>query len=168
MSGPWHLCQTHGNQEKSLARKLFAAGTDFFLPLAETKKFVWIEKVKTPETKPLFPNYIFLAGDDARKLAGEAREKICIYPMSAKYEPKLVSELEGFEFSLSRNPRLGMEVLKFFPREHVRVVGGPYMGLQDALYDRDSGEDRVWLSTQLFGQRGAPLEIDRKFIEPWC
>lgn len=168
MTGWWWLCMTHGGKEKPLARKLASARVDYFLPLSEyeVSRNDRGRSYDIKKTRALFPNYIFLNGDDARDVASLAAEKVCIYPVSAKTQTCLQTELESIAIALAVNPALGTESHQFQPNEKVRIIGGLYMGCE-GYFDRKSTHHRVWLMLSIMGRsKGVPLEVPIEFIEP--
>jgi transcription antitermination factor NusG len=166
LTGWWWFCMTHGGKVKALARKLAAARVDYFLPLSEYRilRNDRGRQYEIRKTRALYPNYIFLNGDDAREIASHAAEKVSIYPVSAKFQPRLQIELEHIAKALEVNPALGTSVHDFTKDQKVRVVRGPFMGVV-GYFDYASPRQQVWLRVEMLGQKGLSLEVPVEFIE---
>lgn len=175
MTDHWFLAQVQVQRELSIARELHALSLDYFLPVTQIKIVRHYEgrKHATYQNQVMFSGWIFLNGEESRDRVYRSKYRFGIVPMNEKYEPVLRRELRSFEIALAANPQLGMEPFKFSKNQGVRVTGGPYAGVEgrtDASfrYDRDvpGDETRVWLSAQIMGQKGVPLRIERRYVEP--
>jgi transcription antitermination factor NusG len=175
MTDHWFLAQVQVQRELSIARELSALQLDYFLPITQVKIVRHYEGRKhvTYENRVLFPGWLFINGDESRDRVYRSKYRFGIVPMNAKYEPVLRRELKAFEVALSVNPRLGMEPYKFRKAQDVRIIDGPYAGIDgrtDGNFRYDSevagDETRVWLSADVMGQKGIPLKIERRYIEP--
>lgn len=155
-----HDPRSHG---KKLARELESARADFFLPLhwekCERQDRGRIRLVD--RYSALFPNYVFLNGDDARDVAARSPAKCVIYPVSLKTQPILQRELESLCLALSVDPWLGIGPA-FREGDRVRVKAGPLMGVEGILESRADGH-RVHLNVCMMG-RSVPVEVPEEFL----
>jgi transcription antitermination factor NusG len=122
---PWWVAHTKPNQEKKLAKELKQYDVSHFLPLVEKKTR---KKTKNPRIRPLFPGYVFFAGDhDARRIALETGRIANV--ISILDQAKMANELEQVYLALQSGFTIDpcQHIIK---GEKYRLTTGPGMGLE--------------------------------------
>jgi len=157
---PWWVLYTLSRQEKQLCRLLVAQQQEFFCPTIA-------KRYRSPGGRyrvshlPLFPNYVFLRGEEEKRYQSVATG--CV----SRCLP--VSEPEKFLMDLQQIHQLIQGGLPLTPEEKlqpgmlVRVKTGPMTGLQGSVLER-RGERRLLVCVN-FIQRGASLELGDWEIE---
>ncbi len=149
----WYVYRTKPRVELPVATLLMTLGVDVYLPLLMKNSH---------KSEPFFPGYIFvnLKGDPdyirSRSAPGVQ------YVLLKGAEPTPIDELvvEGVRERVNKlNRRFSPH---FSPEEYVKVVSGPFEGL-DAIYDREldsRGRCRVLLINAFGGKVAAELSTD--------
>ena len=75
VGGDWFVAHTKARNEKALAHDLARRGIDYFLPMVEKVTFSGGRRRRT--MAPLFPSYLFFAGDDAARVDVLATGRLC-------------------------------------------------------------------------------------------
>jgi len=156
----WWVAHTRARHEKALAFDLRALEVSFFLPLVE--KTTRIRGRRFRSMLPLFPGYLFFAGD------GEARYNALVTSHVANVIPvpnqqQLVYELGQIESALKA--RTGLDPFPYLKRgRRCWVRSGPLRGTQGILMER-RGVTRLVLQIQILGQAVA-TEVDPSVVEP--
>lgn len=171
LSARWWLCQTVASREKSLAKSLYEAGCDYFLPMNRVRRRVpWSNHAGASaertviETKPLFPGYVFLNGDSARDTAASwpaSEYQVGIIPVVN--QPKLQGELESIAKALGSDPFLGA-VRGLKKGTWVTIIHGAFQGCIGIVDHEICG--RVFLNCELMGSC-IEVQVDPNFVEPY-
>ena len=156
----WMVLWTKSRQEKALARFLQAKGLNFYLPLIERVTFVRGRKLTS--AVPLFPGYVFLAGNNEDGYAALTTKRVC-QVIKVPDQARLMEELEQIRSALSDGAGLELYPYAVVGRR-CRVVKGPFIGIEGMVTDR-LGPGRLVLQVNIIG-RGASLEIDADILEP--
>jgi transcriptional antiterminator RfaH len=150
----WWVLHTKPRQEKSLARRLFAAHIPFYLPTI-TRRNRFRNRVLCSHV-PLFPGYVFLMADGAERL--RCLETNCV----ARSLP--VPDQDGLWHDLAQVERLiasGEPIdpeTRLIPGAVVEIRTGPLAGLKGRILREASGHRFV---VQVdFIQRGASVLLD--------
>jgi len=157
---PWRVLWTKARQEKAVARQLMARGVDFFFPVVPRVRMIRGRKFRSQ--LPLFPGYVFMAGEREDGFDMISSKRVCqiIEPPD---QSKLIEDLENVRMALA-----GQAPLELYPFAVVgrrcRVRIGPFEGIEGKITDR-LGPDRLVLEIAVLG-RGASLEIDADLLEP--
>ncbi|HEV3436597.1 MAG TPA: transcription termination/antitermination NusG family protein [Gemmata sp.] len=155
MKGRWWVFQTRARAEKSFARLLVKSGTPYFLP---TYVHRWKKSGRTFQSQlPLFPGYVFVAGDnDARSAAFATR--LVVREVPATDHEQLASELVSVHAVLNGGVSARPETS--LPKgQRVVIVEGPYIGIEGKVLDTSEGL-RVCVEVSLLGQ-GVSVGIER-------
>lgn|GEM_PF-4355171 len=165
MTGRFWLVQVRPLFEQRFARDLDSAGVDYFLPMTRIRR-TRIDRGRQrqiTQTRPLFPPYLFvnLAPDDrpdavVRSIASPKLIKI-VNQLQIKHELTQLECALDIDDTLTACPIIR-------EGEGVRVVDGPFIGLQGHAVHQD-GQCRVQFRASLLGQCvEVTVPLDR--IEP--
>lgn len=153
-SSPWWVLYTLARQEKQLCRHLKAIGGSFYCPIVE-KRYRSPGGRSRSSFLPLFPNYVFLRGqDDAR------HDAMCTGCVSRALpvidEGRFTAELRQLHQLIALGIPLTPEE-RLQPGMRVRVKTGPFAGVEGMILKRHG--ERKLLVTVNFIQRGASMEL---------
>ena len=158
----WYAAYTKHQHEKSAADLLQRKGFEVLLPLYRAKH-QWKDRTKTVDL-PLFPCYLFLRANLARKLdilrtpgifwLVENGGHACEVALS---EIALVQKLALNPTAVSPHPSLKRG-------DRVRVHQGPFSGLE-GVFVRIRNQYRIVLSFDLL-QKSVAVEVDISVVEP--
>jgi transcription antitermination factor NusG len=158
----WYAVYTCAHHEKRVAAELCARGVEHFLPLYSSLRR-WKDRRVRLEL-PLFPGYVFV------RIA--LRDRLGVVQIPS------VVRLVGFGGLPATLPDTEMEVLRaglsrsaiatpypFLPvGRRVRIMGGPFAGLEGVLQRRKSNL-RVVVSLNLI-QRSVAVDVDAADVQP--
>jgi transcription antitermination factor NusG len=156
----WYVLHTRSRQEKALETSLHAAGIGCHLPLRRAPRRYGARRGEL--LVPMFPGYLFLWGarddvffaDRTRRVAG-----IIEVTDQATLEWELAGLHRAFVAGAALDP---YEALHQGMR--VRVVSGPFEGLEGVVASRSSPE-RLVLQVRMLST-AASLDIDGEQVEP--
>jgi transcription antitermination factor NusG len=150
----WWLVYTRSRREKDLMRRLFAANVPYYGPTYRRGQRSPNGRIRLVQT-PLFPNYVFLFGDEDSRRA--ALETNCVARIDRIAQgPEFIEELRSLKRVLSGDRPVTPE-LRLEPGEHVAIRSGPFRGLTGTLVNREK-TNRLVVSVN-FIQRGASVEV---------
>lgn len=157
----WTCVRTRPRWEKKFADWLLARRQDFFLPVFRHET-VSGRKRRTSEL-PLFPGFVFVAGDFAKKdfvLAGSVA--YVLKPEGERGAAQLDRELQniwrGLESGLYVAP-----VQNLAAGETCRIVRGPLQGVE-ARFERLGRAGRLLLQVEMMGG-GIAVEVSEDEVE---
>ena len=157
--GPWWVLHTRPRTEKALARKLEAARAPFFLPLHQQQ---WVNKGRRfTSYLPLFPNYIFVRGDDLWSVLPTTNQ--VIRALAVPDQEQLAEELSRVHQLM----QLGLAVApeeRLLPGTPVLIESGPLAGMQGKVL-RHGSRLRFWVEVT-FLQRAVSAEGEGGTIRP--
>ncbi len=159
-AGCWMVLWTKARQEKAVARYLEAVGLEFFLPLVERVTFIRGRKFRS--RVPLFPGYLFLAGEREDGYGAIATKRLC-QVIQVPDQVRLVRELTQIRAALCGGATLELHPFAVVGRR-CRVIKGPFVGIEGVVTNR-LGSSRLVLQVDIICQ-GASLEIDTDLLEP--
>ncbi|MBI3462556.1 MAG: antitermination protein NusG [Planctomycetes bacterium] len=155
----WWAVYTKPRQEKSMARELLAGEQPFYLPLVARRQIIR-GRVRISHL-PLFPGYLFLAGDhEGRLLALQTNRAVCVLPVPDA--STLVQQLSDIRRLLESGMDIERETA-LVPGRRIRVRHGPLAGLEGTIIRRHGG-DRFVVAID-FLQQGASVEISEPCLE---
>jgi transcriptional antiterminator RfaH len=161
VGGQWWLLYTMSRHEKNLMRRLHAAEIPFYAPLVKLCKRSPGGRMRTTYA-PLFPGYVFLNGDDARRR--EALASNCVSRcLSVADTGKLVDDLRQIRRLIDADAPL-MPESSLEPGRRIRVCYGPLRGLEGVVVKRH-GQRRLLVAVE-FLQQGASVQIEDCSVEP--
>ena len=159
LNADWWAVYTKARQEKSLARELLAAEQPFYLPLVARRQIIRGRPVLSH--LPLFPGYLFVAGDqESRLVTLKTNRAVCILP---------VPDAEALVYQLSDIRRLlesGIDIVRepvLVPGRRVRICHGPLMGMEGTIVQRQ-GIERFIVSVDSL-QQGASVEMTSAYLD---
>lgn len=156
----WWVLHTKPRTEKTLARKLLSHSVPFFLPVYSKRGR---QKNRTTTSYlPLFPSYLFIAGDDAtRRVALETNH--VVRTIQVVDRDRLVNDLSRiYRLMVSGVPMAPEDRLQ--PGQWVQITSGPLQGLEGKLIRRGT-RDQLIVEVN-FLQRGAAVEVEGWAIKP--
>ena len=156
----WHVLHTRARQEKALAKTLLAAGIEHYLPLVGRVSYRGRRKCIVQQ--PLFASYLFMHGSVEATYFAVATKRVA-NAIRVSDQQRFVQELQQIRLALENRAELSPSRYLEVGRR-VRVVGGPFRGIEGLIEDR-SKVDRLVLQIAALG-RATSLEIDADLLEP--
>lgn len=157
--GQWWVAHTKSRFEKAFAWDLHKRGINYFLPLIQ--RVVYSGGRKRKRMLPLFPSYVFFAGDEKARYEAMRTDRLC-QAIPVKDAAKFVAELDQVERALTQQVEMD-----FYPHaalgKRCRVASGPLQGIEGIVIQRDS-RTKLVLQVSMLGQ-GASLEIAPELLE---
>jgi transcription antitermination factor NusG len=157
----WHALYTKHQHEKTVARNLKSKGFEVFLPLYAVARN-WKDRVKLLDL-PLFPCYVFLKDDLARRL--DILTTPGIYGVvSSGGQPAAIptDEIEAIRQAVGSGANV--EPYPFLRcGDRVRVKCGPLQGIRGVLV-RKKNIYRLVLSVEMLG-KAVGVEVDAVLTE---
>ena len=155
-SWPWWAIYTRSRQEKQLMRRLKEAGVGFYSPMIARRFRSPAGRVRVSHL-PLFPNYVFLRGDN------EARyQAVCTGNVSRCLEvddvPQLVTDLRQIRDLIAIGEPLTPES-RLEPGDRVRVKTGQFAGFEGLIMRRQQ-ETRLIVDVRFMNQGASVLLED--------
>jgi transcription antitermination factor NusG len=159
IGGTWWVAHTRGRHEKSLAQDLLAHAISYFLPMMQ--RTLIIRKRRFQSMIPLFPGYLFFAGDDTARYRALCTSHVAnVIPVVD--QARLVYELAQIERALATPS--GFDPFPYLRRgARCRIVAGPLEGVHGVVERRD-GITRLILQVEMLGQAVA-TQIDPALLE---
>lgn len=156
----WWCLTTTARAEKAVSRRLYAEKVPFYCPTIG-------KRVRSPSGRlresfvPLFPSYLFVAGDESSRTAALRTNKIS--RSQAVADPgQLVQDLRRIYLAIAAGVPLTPEA-RIATGDRVRVRHGPFAGVEGVVLRRE-GKTRLLLSVRFIDQ-GVSLEIDEALLE---
>jgi len=158
-AGQWWVGHTKSRFEKAFAWDMHRRGINYFLPLIRREIYSGGRKRKW--MLPLFPSYVFFAGDEQTHYEALRTNRLC-QAIPVNDRGKFIEELEQVQQAL--NLQVEMD---FYPHaalgKRCRVASGPLQGIEGIVIQRDA-KTRLVLQVSMLG-RGASLEIAPELLE---
>jgi len=159
LADPWWVAHTKARCEKQFAWDLHRRTIPYFLPMVSHSIFSGGRKRRG--MMPLFPSYVFFAGDDSARLAALVTDRLCQVidvPDQQSLKRELAALHQAIESGMTIDPYPFAVV-----GSRCRVRGGPLRGVEGTIIRRD-GVDRLVLEVHMLG-RGALVEIAPELLE---
>ena len=155
----WWAVYTKPRQEKSVAREMLAREQPFYLPLVARRQIIR-GRLRISHL-PLFPGYLFMAGDqEGRLVALRTNRAVCVLPVPDA--TSLVQQLRDIHQLLESGMDIEREMI-LVPGRRVRVKHGTLVGLEGTIIRRQRG-DRFVVAVD-FLQQGASVEISEACLD---
>ena len=156
----WRVIYVRPRCEKKIAEYFTLHNVHHYLPLREETKVYQRRKVKVH--KPVFPGYIFsdYAADD-RVLVLNSHMIVRI--LEVDNQTAFLAALDQIRLALGVDPTLGA-CAAFTAGRAVRIVGGPFRGIEGVVKVLRGGGTRVVLNVEMIGQAVA-VEVERDYLE---
>jgi transcriptional antiterminator RfaH len=156
----WWVLHTKPRQEKAVARSILASQIPFYLPLVKKRTLCGSRRLVSHV--PLFAGYVFMFGSDEERLQSFSTHRVA-HALWVDDQDRLCFDLRQFHQLILTNAPLTIEA-RLTPGMHVRVLRGPFSGLEGVVLKR-RGNTRLLVAVN-FLQRGASVEIDDCLLEP--
>lgn len=157
----WWCIYTMSRREKELMRQLETKQISFYSPIVAKRYRSHSGRLRTSFI-PLFPNYVFLYGDESDRR--EAMTTNCISKCTVIEDPRrLLMDLRQIKEVLDADVPLTAEA-RLEPGNRVRVKSGPFLGYEGNVIRRE-GKTRLLLSIHYLEQ-GVSMELDEALLEP--
>lgn len=156
----WWCVYTLSRREKDLMRRLVASSIPHYGPVVPKRYRSPAGRLRTSFI-PLFPNYVFMLGDDDAKsnaLATGCVSKCDLVTERDQLEADLkqIFHVVGADIPLTPEARL-------VSGNFVRVRSGPFAGYEGTVLRRE-GKTRLLLSIR-FLEQGVSMELDEAVLE---
>lgn len=157
----WWSLYTRSRREKDLMRKLLSWRIAFYCPLIAKRSRSPQGRIRTSFI-PLFPNYVFLLGDNADRYQAMTTNSVsqCV---AVEWPDRFVAELRQIQRAVLDNAPLTPEA-RLEAGQQVRVRSGPFRGYEGTILRRE-GKTRLLLAVR-FIEKGVSMEIDEGLLEP--
>lgn len=161
LTSPWWVLYTLPRQEKLLCRHLKLRELAFYCPVVE-------REYRSPNGRrrrsylPLFPNYVFLRGEDEARV--EALTTRCVsQTLPVADSPSFLAELRQFQRIISK--KISLTVENNPPQgEWVRLTDGPLAGIEGQLHSEE-GHLKFFVILNLI-RFGASIDLQEYKWEP--
>ena len=160
-SRTWWSIYTLSRREKELMRRLTALGIPHYGPVIPKRYRSPNGRLRTSFI-PLFPNYVFMLGDEQARY--QAMTTNCISRCNEiKDREQLTKDLRQVNQVIIAGVALTPEA-RLEAGNWVRVRSGPFAGYEGTVVRRE-GKTRLLLSIQ-FLEQGVSMEMDEGLLEP--
>jgi len=157
---PWWAIYTLSRREKDLMRRLRAMEIPFYCPLIARKTKSPSGRVRKSHV-PLFSGYVFAQGDSEQRL--QILQTNCVSrTLEVDDAAQLLLDLNQIHQLIDAEVPMTVES-KIEPGQPVRVISGPFAGLEGVVLQR-RGVEHLIVSVQ-FLQQGAAVEIEDFQVE---
>lgn len=142
-----------GEEEKFKKKAL-----ELFEPQEGSVKFYYFQRtLKTshgiPYEKPLFPGYLFFQIENLTPRVVQTLKKVegFIRILIDTINPNKIlgPQLEELRLFMTHGEHLGISKVEFLPRQNLRVISGPLMGLEGKVYKVNKKRGRITIITSL-------------------
>lgn len=154
-TAPWWALYTLARFEKKLMRQLLEIEVPFFGPTIARRYKSPQGRIRT-SLEPLFPNYVFIQGDDLVRYNAVCTGSVSRY-MPVADPAQLVEDLRQIRHLILTDAPLSPE-LRLEPGQKVRVKSGIFKGFEGTIIRREN-EIRLLISVRYMG-RGASVALD--------
>lgn len=156
----WWVLHSKPRQEKSLARHLYAAGLEYFLPTVRRRNRLR-GRVVTSQL-PLFTSYVFLHADADERVLALTSNRV-VQSLAVDDQLRLWRDLRQVDTLLSSGAPITPEE-RLAPGDSVEITNGPLAGLSGTIVRTASG--RRFVVRVDFIQQGASVELDDFALVP--
>ncbi len=158
----WLALYTQPHKERFVRDHLLGEGLELYLPEVRNK----VQRSDRPSRRPFFPHYLFLRYPGAERLAAvrwtpglrsivNFGERPALIP--DRVIQHIITRLKTFQWP---------EEEPFKPGQVVRIIDGPFEGM-DAIFDRHlSSKGRVRVFFELVSRMQVSVEMDLKDLLP--
>jgi transcription antitermination factor NusG len=158
----WTVAYCKPRQEKALGWDLCRRDVTYFLPMVIRETSSGGRRRRN--LYPLFPSYLFIAGDEADRLAALRTDRIVKFiEINATEQTNFRREISFLETALHNRP----ESLEMYPRlvpgTWVRIKAGPMKGVEGVVV-HSHNKRKLILGVSVLGV-GATVEIHADLVE---
>lgn len=156
----WWIAHTKSRFEKAFAWDLLQNNVNYFLPLARRVRISGGRKRTI--LMPLFPSYVFFAGDEQARYLALTTHRLCaVIPVTDQEE--LRNELAAIEKAVLQKAELDAYPFAVVGKR-CRVTTGTFEGMEGVVVSRGV-KSKFVLKVSILGQSVA-MEIDADVLEP--
>ena len=157
---PWWAIYTLSRREKDLMRRLRTMEIPFYCPLISRKTKSPAGRVRKSFV-PLFSGYVFAQGNQEQRL--QILQTNCVSrTLEVDDGVQLIRDLSQIHQLIKADVPMSVES-KIQPGQAVRVISGPFAGLEGVVLQR-RGVEHLIVSVQ-FLQQGAAVAIEDFQVE---
>lgn len=161
ISKPWSVAYCKPRQEKKLADDLRQRDIAYFLPMVFRQTSSGGRRRRN--LYPLFPSYVFFAGDDRERIAALRTDRIVqVIDVDAAEQTRFRKEIAALETALQSFP----ESIELYPRlvpgARVRIAAGPMKDVEGVVL-QSQNKRKLWLGVSVLGV-GATVEIHADMV----
>lgn len=162
VSDRWAAAYCKPRQEKALAWDLMRLQINYFLPmvLRETSS----GGRRRRNMYPLFPSYVFFAGDEQQRLRVLKTERVVrLIDVADVEQSQFRKELSSLEKAIECCPGSIELYPRIVPGAVVRIVTGPMKNVEGVVL-KAHDKRKLWLGVSVLGV-GATVEIHADLVE---
>ena len=157
----WSAAYCKPRQEKALAHELCRKQVPYFLPMVLRETISGGRRRRN--LYPLFPSYLFFAGDESQRLAMLKTDRVVRWiEISDAQQPRFRREMQYLQIAVQNAP----ESLELYPRlvsgAAVRVTTGVLKNVEGIII-QSQNKRKLWLGVSILGV-GVTLEIHADFV----
>ncbi|MFO0789223.1 MAG: transcription termination/antitermination NusG family protein [Pirellulales bacterium] len=161
IAAPWSVAYCKPRQEKKLADDLRQRDIAYFLPMVLRETSSGGRRRKN--LYPLFPSYVFFAGEERERLAVLRTDRIVqIIDVGSAEQICFRQEIAALETALEHFP----ESIELYPRivpgARVRITAGPMRDVEGIVL-QSQNKRKLWLGVSVLGV-GATVEIHADMV----
>jgi len=157
----WSVAYCRPRQEKALAADLCRHEVPYFLPMIQRETSSGGRRRQN--LYPLFPSYLFFAGDERERLAALRTERIVrIIEVSKDEQSNFRKEIASLETALRHFPDSIELYPRLVPGARVRITSGPMRDMEGIVLQAQN-KRKLWLGVSVLGV-GATVEIHADLV----
>lgn len=158
----WRVAYLKPRQEKSLAKDLIERGVTYFLPMVLRETSSGGRRRKN--MYPLFPSYLFFAGDEDARLACLRTDRtVQLLEPDGENQRRMREELRSLSLVMDNHPDDVELYNALQPGSHVRVKSGPMRDVEGTIL-KSGSSTKLQLAVTLLGV-GVVVEIHPDLVE---
>ena len=159
---PWSAAYCKPRQEKALATDLCRLDVPYFLPMVQRETSSGGRRRQN--LYPLFPSYLFFAGQERERLAALRTDRIVrVIDVDPAEQTAFRQELASLEIALRHFPGSIELYPRLVPGVRVRITAGPMNDVEGIVLQAQN-ERKLWLGVSVLGV-GATVEIHADLVE---
>jgi transcriptional antiterminator RfaH len=156
----WMALYTQPRSDKLLMRKLFQQEVHFYSPIIE-KKSISPNGRKRVSYLPLFPNYVFLFGDEHARLEA-LKTNLVVKVLDIVQQKEFLRDIQIIRKLIATGSPVTLEA-KLEPGQRVRILKGSMAGTEGTILER-RGKSVLVVAVN-FLQQGASVLVDDFVVE---
>jgi transcription antitermination factor NusG len=158
----WSVAYCKPRQEKALAADLCRHEVPYFLPMVQRETSSGGRRRQN--LYPLFPSYLFFAGEERERLATLRTERVVrIIEVSKEEQRRFREEIAALETALRHFPDSIELYPRLVPGARVRITSGPMRDVEGVVLQVQN-KRKLLLGVSVLGV-GATVEIHADLVE---
>jgi hypothetical protein len=159
---PWSVAYCKPRQEKALAADLCRLDVPYFLPMVQRETSSGGRRRQN--LYPLFPSYLFFAGQERERLAALRTDRIVrIIDVNQSEQPRFRQEIAALDVALQLFPDSIELYPRLVPGVRARITAGPMKDVEGIVL-QSQNKRKLWLGVSVLGV-GATVEIHADLVE---